>query len=311
MPVIRVNVTGQAARLHDSPRPLHGVLRQTRNAPGPVIIMTHGFKYRPGSAEHCPHDHMLSLSPRPMPWVAPSWPRALGFGGDKPDEGLAIAFGWDARGALWQAQRRAVEAGRMLAEMIRTLRRLNPDRPVHFLGHSMGIEVALEALHHLPDGGLDRIVSLTGAAYRARTRAALATPAGQRAEFINITSRENDLFDFLFERIIAPPRRGDRAIGLGLDAPNAVTLQLDCPGTLDYISRLAHPVAEAQHRICHWSSYMRPGVLGFYNVLLRERDRICLDTLRRGLPETPAPRWSRLLALPRPDLPLPFASKAS
>ncbi|MEY8841579.1 hypothetical protein AB9K41_21335, partial [Cribrihabitans sp. XS_ASV171] len=131
------------------------------------------------------------------------------------------------------------------------------------------------------------------------------------AEFINITSRENDLFDFLFERLIAPPRPGDRAIGLGLDAPNAVTLQLDCTGTLDHISRLAHPIAGAQHRICHWSSYMRPGVLHFYNALLREPERLSLDTLRRGLPEAPAPRWSRLLALPCPDLPLPFARKAS
>ncbi len=311
MPVIRVNATGSTARLHGSPRALAGLLERTRDTPGPVIVMTHGYKYRPGSPDHCPHDHMLSLSPRPMPWDAPSWPRALGFGTGDPGEGLAIAFAWEARGPLWQARRRATQAGQALAETVRTLRRVAPNRPVHFLGHSMGIELALEALHHLPEGGLDRIVSLTGAAYRARACTALATPAGRGAEFINVTSRENDVFDFLYERLIAPPRPGDRAIGLGLDAPNAVTLQLDCPDTLGHISRLAHPVAEAQHRICHWSSYMRPGVLRFYNALLRERERLCLDTLRRGLPNEPAPRWSRLLALPRPDLPLPFVRKAS
>ena len=62
---------------------------------------------------------------------------------------------------------------------------------------------------------------------------------------------------------------GDRAISHGLDAPNAVTLQLDCMDTLAHIARLGTAVGLPERRICHWSSYMRPGVLRFYNELLR------------------------------------------
>ena len=166
MPVLRINAEGDTPRLHTSPRPVDEALARC-GGDGPVAVMIHGYKYQPGSARNCPHLHILALHPRDMPWRAPSWPRQLGFGTGHQDEGLAIAFGWNARGALWRAQRRAVEAGRALAEIVRDVRRRLPGRPVHVLAHSLGIELALEALHHLPPGAIDRIVSMTGASYRS------------------------------------------------------------------------------------------------------------------------------------------------
>ncbi|MCL6284387.1 alpha/beta hydrolase [Ruegeria sp. 2012CJ41-6] len=311
MPLIRINAQGDRPALHGSPQALSNVLARAQTGAGPAIVMTHGCKYQPGNARHCPHDNIFAL-PRPGTLRrACQWPKNLGFGQGNADEGLAIAFGWDGRGGLWQARRRAVEAGRALAEVVTHLCRIAPDRPVHFIGHSMGIELVLEALHHLPPGALSRIISLTGAAYRCRALAALDTPAGQAAAFINVTSRENDLFDSLFERLITPPERGDRALGFGLDARNAVTLQLDCRHTLKHISRFAGPVGGPEHRICHWSSYRRPGALGFYNALLRAPEGFDLSLLRMGLPPAVAPRWSRLLSLPLPQLSLPFLQKAS
>lgn len=311
MPVVRINAIGDEIALHRSPRSPHNVLRQTCDTKGPVIIMTHGYKYRPEDARACPHRHILSLHPTPVPWHCPSWPQQLGFGSGFDDEGLGIAFGWNAQGPLWAAHRRAVDAGRALANLANELRHLNPNRPIHFIGHSMGTELALEALHHIGPGALNRIISMTGAAYHSRTLSALDTPAGRCAEFINMTSRENDLFDFLFEWLIQPPVKGDRSIGTGLTAPNAITLQLDCPATVDHLSGLIYPVAAAQRRVCHWSSYTRPGVLRVYNALLRNSDTFCLTRLRRGIPTRSHRRWSRLFALPRPQHILPFAQKAS
>ncbi|CAN0584673.1 unnamed protein product, partial [Ectocarpus sp. 12 AP-2014] len=141
--------------------------------------------------------------------------------------------------------------------------------------------------------------------------AALATPAGRRAEFFNIISRENDAFDFMFERLIAPCERGDRSIVHGLDAPNAVTIQIDCPDTLAHLDRLGHPVAGPARRICHWSSYTRPGILRFYNDLLRHPERLPLGLLRQGMPQAPDPRWSRLLVRPAMPVPLPFLPTAN
>ena len=311
MPIIRINAVDDQAHLHGSSRPVMEALRQASGTDGPVIIMTHGYKYRPDDVNACPHRHILSLQPRAMPWYSPSWPQQLGFGAGFEDEGLAIAFGWDARGPLWAAHRRAVEAGRVLADIITELHRLNPGRPMHFLGHSMGTELVLEALQHIPPKALCRIISMTGAAYHSRTLQALATPAGQHAEFINVISRENDLFDALYELLIQPPQKGDRSIGNGLEAANVVTLQIDCPATLDHLSKLIFPITAPERRVCHWSSYTRPGILQVYNALLRDPNALSLTSLRGGVPPRPHRRWSRLFALPRPQALLPFAQKAS
>ncbi|MFT7593549.1 MAG: hypothetical protein ACI8R4_000863, partial [Paracoccaceae bacterium] len=117
--------------------------------------------------------------------------------------------------------------------------------------------------------------------------------------------------DFLFERLISPPQRGDRVIGHGLDMPNAVTVQLDCRETLSHLHHLGVPVHQPDRRICHWSAYARPGVLRFYNDLLRDPDALPLQAIRSGLPDRPARHWSRLFALPSVTLPLPFSQKTS
>ena len=311
MPVIRINAIDGQARLHGSPRSPARAIRQIHDTPGPIIIMTHGYKYCPDNGKNCPHRHIMSLQPKATDCYSPSWPQQLGFGAGFKDEGVAIAFGWDARGPLWAAHRRAITAGRVLADVIRDLHRQNPARPIHFVSHSMGTELAFEALHHIPPGALHRIISMTGATYCTRALQALRTPAGRQAELINVTSRENDLFDFLYECLIQPPQPGDQSIGAGVEADNAVTLQIDCPDTLDHLSSLIFPVAAPQRRVCHWSSYTRPGILRVYNALLRNPDRIDLNTLRTGLPLRDARRWSRLFALPRPQGLLPFAQKAS
>ncbi|HBS50504.1 MAG TPA: hypothetical protein DEA05_10695, partial [Rhodobacteraceae bacterium] len=183
---------------------------------------------------------------------------------------------------------------RALARVIARVHRLRPGRPCHIVAHSLGVAPALAALPHLAPGAVGRIVALTGAAYQGEVRAALATPGGQGAEFINITSRENDPFDFLFERLIAPPAPGDRPIGQGLSGPRAVTLQIDCAATLEHLARIGLPMAPPARRVCHWSAYTRPGAMRAYARLLHRPDRLPLALLRAGLPERPAPRWSRL-----------------
>ena len=170
-----------------------------------------------------------------------------------------------------------------------------PIRPVHLMAHSMGSEVILEALHHLPAG----ILLLTGASYHSRAVAALQTPAGQSAEVFNMTSRENDAFDYLYELAITPPLGGDRVISFGIQSANAVNIQLECATTLEQLNAFGLSISLPKRHICHWSSYSRLGVLQFYCKLLRQPDALPLQFLKDFLPDQPAPRWSRLLA-PRP-----------
>ncbi|MDA0961723.1 MAG: alpha/beta hydrolase [Proteobacteria bacterium] len=297
MPLILVDAQAQRAQLHaqGGNTPLAAAFaRRDPSGRGPVIILLHGRKYRPGTTDACPHRHLFTTSAE-APWA---WSRHLGFGTGHKGEGLGIGFGWNARQSPARALASARAAGLALADTVAAIRAVWPDRPVHMLAHSMGSEVALTALPHLRAGDVARMIFMTGASYRSTAEAALDTPAGRTLELVNITSRENDLFDFLFERLTRAPRPGDRAIGQGLDAPNALTVELDCPRTLRHLSDMGHPVAAPRRRICHWSAYTRPGALRFYAGLLRDGDRLTLPRLRAGLPDAPAPRWSRLLPIP-------------
>ncbi|WP_136637083.1 alpha/beta hydrolase [Pseudooceanicola onchidii] len=308
MALARINVTNGRLAEHRTGRPVEIALAPHLPGTAPVIVMIHGFKFTPGGGRNCPHDHILSLRGDNPCWKARSWPAGLGL--DTSDT-LGIAFGWAARGSIWQAYDRAAEAGRALARMIRLLRDKAPDRPVHILAHSLGARVALSALPYLRAGDLDRVVLLAGAEFRATAQDLTDTPAGRRAQIISITSRENRPYERLMERLLGGPARG-RCIGRDAPGtPNWLTLPLDADHVLAALRALGHPIAPPQHWVCHWSSYLRPGVFSLYAALLADPSPLPITRLRR-LIERPAPQSARW----RPDwsqipLPLPGAGRAA
>lgn len=295
MAVLQINAGPEGPRLHASPGALAPALQQGLKSTGPIVIMIHGYKFDPTHQQTCPHRHILSLSPRRDCIKAVSWPRGLGFTGRAVDEGLAIGFGWSARGTIWGAYGRAAQAGRALAELIEMIARVAPDRPVHLLTHSLGARVALTALPHIKTARVGRVILLSGADYGHTAREALQSTAGQNAEIINVTSRENDLFDFLLERLVTPTERGDWTLSHGMpQAPNTLTLQLDHRETLRVLRGAGFEIAPPGGRICHWSSYIRHGVFPLYRALIRQPDNLPLVRLRATLPKGCDPRWSRI-----------------
>ncbi len=286
MPLLRLNATPEGLTLHDTPQPATRRLCTMSTQPGPTIIMVHGYKYRPGDRQHCPHRKIFGPG-------AMAWPAQLQFGRQQYGEGLGIAFGWDARGPLYRVHRRATALGERLAATIALLRSYAPERPVHVIAHSLGAEMALSALAHLPALSIDRMILLTGASYALRAGNLLGTAAGKSVEVLNITSRENDLFDAAFERLVPATLPRDRAIGRGIDAGNAATVQLDCPVTLAGLRSLGQEIAAPSRRICHWSAYTRPGAMALYARFLRDPHSLPLEQLSRLLPPRSAPRWSR------------------
>ena len=313
MPLVRINAIGAQIALAQGAGPVGAALSEAlRDVPpeAPVVVMIHGFRFSPARAGKCPHGHILSLAPQSDSWKAVSWPRHLGFTGQHPSEGLCIGFGWEAAGTIWTAYGEAARAGRALARLVGEIRAARPGQQVDVVAHSLGARVTLAALPHLPAGALRRAVLMAPAEMRSRAEAALDTPAGRAARFLNVTSRENDLFDFLLEGLVAPHRVGDRALGHGSGQGrcNWLDLQIDHAGTLAALGRLGHRIAPPARRVCHWSPYLRPGMFPLYRRFLR--GEIAPETLRTALPAAQSPRWSRLLARPRGALPLPFAGKA-
>ena len=302
MPLIRINAEDRTPVLHGIPRPLAPVLQRALASSGPIILMLHGYKFLPGDPRHCPHTHIFSTRPTHDCPRALSWPRALGFGQGRKDEGLAIAFGWPARGRLRAAQARSETAAEALASLITLIHRLAPDRPVHIIAHSLGCHLALSALKHLPHGSVGRMILLNGATYQSHAHAALATEAGRTAELFNIISRENAPYDFLFEKTLPSPIRGDRALGRGLRAPTALTLCLDDSHSRQHLAALGHIIAPRNNRSCHWSTYLRPGVFDLYSALIRTPERLPLAHLQNRLVPLAQERRTRRLAFLPPML---------
>jgi hypothetical protein len=252
----------------------------------PVVVMIHGWRYAPGFARDCPHGSILSLDPAPEDLRAVSWPRHLGLDGR---QGLGIALGWNAKCDPWRAHLRAHRTGADLARIARMVRSLS-GRSIQIIAHSMGARVALAALPLLDPGHIDRMILLAAAETRGRTLAALDTPSGQAVEVINVTTRENDLFDACFEWGIHLGLRTSIGQGLGRDRSGWHDLWIDQPPTLAGLAALGHPMADPPRRICHWSPYLRPGTIALYRALIE--GRLSASALPR---QRPGRRWSRLI----------------
>lgn len=301
MSVLRANVAGNRVAPSDLSAILVAAAALAPNQP--VTIMVHGYRYDPKRPLADPQRDLYA--PRQSSGPALSWPRHLGYREDTAP-GLAIGLAWPACGSIVAAHLRAERAGVAMAHLVTAIRQVAPTCPINTIGHSLGARVILLAIAALPPAHLSRAVLLSAAAFRADANAALAGPSGQTTEIINITTRENDVFDFLME--FALTAGFERSLGQGL--PNRPTnwldLQIDNPRVLARLETLGFPVASARRRICHWSAYSRPGVFALYRALLTDPAPLPLAVLARAAALPQDPRWTRLLSAPRAALPLPF-----
>ena len=297
MPILKINVMEGAPRLRDGGdlgRELANALAELPDC-APIMILLHGYQFSPATPDTDPHRHILSLTPNTDCWKALSWPAQLGFNQGDIGEGLCIAVGWEARGSLWTAWRNAASTGKALCVLIDQITALRPG-PINIVAHSLGARVVLAAVPDLAAGSIGRAVLMAGAEYRSVAQTALASHAGQTAEFINITSRENDPYDAGIEWLIRAPTRHDRTLGAGLGdiARNWLDVQVDCRRTRAVFEQFGHPIPAPNARMCHWSTYLRPGLLALYRDMIRLPDQFPLHLMRLALPKRRSPRWSRL-----------------
>ncbi|MEZ5869166.1 MAG: alpha/beta hydrolase [Defluviimonas denitrificans] len=258
----------------------------------PVVILIHGYRYRPGHPRCDPHRLILSRDAG-LGASDISWPHHLGI---RDDQGaLSIGFGWNGFGTLRQARDEAGRAGLALAALIRRIRILSPGRRISVMAHSLGAKVMLSALPALEPGDIARAVLLFPALLARETVAATTLRAAAGMEVIRVTSRENLLFDLIGAALAAGGWDGPVSPRVTGALPGWSDLPIDCAATLAHLAAGGFPIATRQRRVCHWSSYLRPGIFALYRALLTAPDPLPLAALAPPVPagaegwaETPA-----------------------
>lgn len=248
----------------------------------PIVVLLHGYRYDPDVPRSNPHTRLYANQPGgKLPKRHMSWPRALGFCGALDDRGLCIAVGWPARGTLSDAYDRAEEVGSALSELVAALAALMPGHPIKLLGHSLGARVALCCLDALNAPHVSQSILLAPAEFRHVADRVLANPVARKTEILQISPIENWLFDKLLVRSLRH-KSGGQALGQSAPvAPNWVSLRLDNDGELQHLAALGHEVAPRRAHVCHWSAYLREGLMEFYAEVLTRQDRPLAESFGR------------------------------
>jgi pimeloyl-ACP methyl ester carboxylesterase len=242
----------------------------------PVAVLVHGLRAPGANLRPCPHRHIFAPLERPAEL---SWPARLGLAGQ---DGVAISYEWPARGGLRGVFRKAAAAGENLAALLTHLRAKAPGRRMTLIGHSMGAEVILCAVAALREPAADLAIVLSGVANRARAIRASGGPAGRAMRFLNVSAAENRLFDLLLAAAIGDLTGAPLAADMAGSDPRWSDLRLGDPEALVALGALGHPVAGPERRICHLSTYTRPGALGLYGALIHRR--LTPEALAAALP---------------------------
>lgn len=287
MTLLHVNAEGCLWRMRDAGGPDLAAWLDRLPEGLPVPILIHGFRYAPAVPGRDPHATILSLA-ESLPDGDLPWPRHLGLTEDGPE--LGIGFGWHGYGSFWQARFEARRAGLALAALVARIRALSPGRRVTVLAHSLGARVVLSALPATTPGDIARAVLLFPAVLRSEVEEALGTRGALATEIVSVTSRENRLFDliatFLASGGLDRPAGGHAARHAGW-----TDLRIDCTETLTHLNLLGFAIGGPERRICHWSSYMRPGVFALYRALIAAAEPLPLDRLAPRAPDS-LPDWA-------------------
>lgn len=227
----------------------------------PVTILVHGYRYAPGHAVHDPHALIYSLKPPKARRRAVSWPAHLG--------GHVIAFGWPARGTIWQASRAARDAGRALSALAGRIGA--GGRQVSFVSHSLGARTVLTALAELRPGVAHAAILMTAAAFADEAHAACSGEGASACRVLNVTTRENMLFDLAFAAASGRPFARTVAQGLHDAPPDWTDIRIDCVRTRRRLASFGWPIRSPARRVCHWSGYLRPGLFPIYRAFLGGR----------------------------------------
>jgi len=289
MPVLRLNIfEGQIHCPEATDVPLRNVVAERLEALGPrdpVVILLHGYRYSPLCRFNDAHklifcERHRTEGPRRF---SVSWPSALGFAPGQDRRGLCMPVSWDAKGPLRDVYHRAEEVGRQMADLLDLLAELEPGRPVHLMAHSLGARVALAAISVARCPVVRRLILLAPAEFGTKAELALQSRGGEAMEVLQVSPVENRFFDLLLSRGLGLYRGSGPTIGGGgVSARNWARLRIDTKEDLAQLAKMGFPVGSRTSRICHWSAYLRPGLMSLYSACFSEARIASFACFARG-----------------------------
>lgn len=271
----------------------------------PVVILIHGLRYSWRADRGCDPQTTLYLSEpleedrRRRPLRA-NWPYQLGFTESGRDDGVCIAFGWDA-GRLSSLGNANVVLARFAPALVAVFETIQlAGREADCFGHSLGSALILDAIAAQPGLPVRRALLLGPAERRSRaSRAAFAQQARTQTEFLHVLARANDVFDEAYHQLAPRTEEADDlplgASGIGAGLTNWMDLQIDHPETRRWLASCGLPPTRPPERVSHWVYYSDPSAMAFYASVLRDTSPSCLKTLRDArAPTEIEARWRRL-----------------
>lgn len=273
----------------------------------PLLLMVHGYKFSPLIPRYNPHETIFARDVSNPTWKVRSWPHQMGLGDFHNKDGLAIGFAWDARSRNWfagpslrEVYERAGNEGAHLAHVINLIAQLDPTRKVDVIAHSMGARVILSSLQHIAQTNLGRVIIMGGAEFGAVALEAMQCRVAREAKFYNITAKQNDFYDLLFEHLANRPGPADRSLGMAFPfgRSNWVNIQIDDIPSLRKLQSMGIRIAAPTKGFCHWSFYTRDGIFNLYQAILNRQPGFTPSALSVRLGPLPEVRKSRALMLP-------------
>lgn len=265
----------------------------------PVVLLLHGMRYSWRRGGVC--DPQRTLYATEGARAGTAWPKRLGFS-EEDDDGVCIAFGWDAPGliSVASANASAARAAPALKQVLELTHGLG--RRIDVFAHSLGCALLFQAMTNAPRGAVRRAVLLGPAVRRgAGRRIASMRP---ETEFLHVMARANDLFDEAYHRLLRD--RGDAhdkplgVAGAGGDLENWLDFQLDHEEAQAWLTTCKSRPTVLTRPICHRLFYEDDAAMALYRDVLRDAAPSCFSTLRRdGAPTEIARRWSRIGEVPR------------
>ncbi|GLQ34583.1 hypothetical protein GCM10007939_08660 [Amylibacter marinus] len=269
----------------------------------PITLMVHGAGFSPFSHRANPQETLFGSrgDSTGEKWADRAWAMRFAPSTRNPRDCLAITYGWHATGDHWTAasnlmdtRTRAEQEAPFLAQLLDSLRQIDPARTVNILCHGMGAHLVLLALSRLTASTVARVVLIDAQTFDTDALLALNRPVTKGISFYNMCNDAAIHTTRWANRILPNAGKLDSlvAFGFAFKRKNWIDIRTGFEqksqaklGWRAGLSNRRHSVAN-----CHWSGTLPPLANARMVRILFQAPRTEIEDLRpKGEATVPLP----------------------